>query len=324
MFERLPISMELETGFFGRSVCCGRKEFKRLWFISFGDSRFRYQLHRIRRQALKFGFISEHIRIFTENELDSTFRCKMRDQLVLGSRGFGYWCWKPQIVLQTLSEMNDGDILLYTDVGCYLNHKGRQRFMDYVDLADSQGICGFQSRRENKDYAGTPLHLLIEKFWSKGDSFDYFNVRNDTFITETAQHGAGIFLVKKTSSSVDFFSRFKQVFLDRFDLVMDTPSVSPNFPGFVRNSHDQSIFSILYKMARYKSFTCAEYIAPYTKYDSSNAGHVILGENFFRHPERRPIYAMRELARGWRILIPPLAKPYLWNAIHSIQRLARL
>ena len=30
-------------------------------------------------------------------------------------RGFGYWLWKPYIILRKLEELNDNDILVYID-----------------------------------------------------------------------------------------------------------------------------------------------------------------------------------------------------------------
>lgn len=271
-------------------------EFSKLWFVSFADSRYAYQLKRIHRQALRFGFREDHIFTCTEDDLDKAFRLKMRDILVIGSRGYGYWCWKPQIILQALEKMPKGDVLLYTDAGCYLNKKGMSRFSKYLEMAQEQGILGFQSRFGRNDVDENSIHKLLEKYWTKGDVFDWFGVREDSHITHTGQYWAGMMLVSKRTESVEFFKRFRQIFLDNLNLVTDQPSVSPNFPGFIENRHDQSIFSLLYKINNYKSLSSAEAMPPWTKYNPANEVHVILGRDFFKHPENRPIYALRNLS----------------------------
>ena len=35
---------------------------------------------------------------------------------------------------------------------------------------------------------------------------------------------------------------------ERFSLIDDSPSKAPNLPGFLENRHDQSIFSLMYKV----------------------------------------------------------------------------
>ena len=50
-----------------------------------------------------------------------------------GTRGYGYWSWKPFIISKTLEKIDEGDILLYIDIGCELRSDGTQRFIEYLD-----------------------------------------------------------------------------------------------------------------------------------------------------------------------------------------------
>jgi hypothetical protein len=265
------------------------------YLLSFADSRLggnlRNPRERLRRQAEAMGFFGDRIRIWTEADLDSDFREKMKSHLVHGSRGYGYWCWKPQIVLQLLREMDEGDILLYVDAGCHLNPGGIKRLKEYFELAEKYGIVAFQSRQIDdalrNDFS---THFLPDGEWCKGDILDYFGVRNDSTIVNSGQMGGGIFLVKKSAAAVRFFEEFRQVYFDRYELCDDSPSISPNLPGFIENRHDQSIFSLLVKRNGVYTLSSKEY-------DPMNGG------DDWSPMERYPIWAKHDKG-GIRSLFP--------------------
>jgi len=229
------------------------------WFLSFANSSLdgfiRSPLKRIRRQAEAMGVFGDRIRVWTENELDGGFREKMKEHLVPGSRGYGYWCWKPQVVLQLFSEMKDGDVLLYADAGCHLNPKGKKRLNEYFAMAKEHGIVAFQARTLDNP----PRHFLLDGDWCKGDLLDFFDVRKDEVVTQTGQLGGTSFIVSKNKLTTRFFEEFRQVFYDHFPLCDDSASNSPNLCGFVENRHDQSVFSLLGKKNAVFSISACEY-----------------------------------------------------------------
>ena len=177
-----------------------RQDIPGFWFLSFANSRLggriRNPLKRIRHQAEEMGVFGNRIRVWTEMDLDSDFLEAMKDHLTDGSRGYGYWCWKPQIVLQLLREMNERDVLLYADAGCHLNPRGIERLKDYYDLAMEHGVVAFQARLLSEP----GRHLLLDGEWCKGDLLDYFGLRDDRSITQTGQFGGTTFLVRKDRS----------------------------------------------------------------------------------------------------------------------------
>ena len=79
-------------------------------FITFADSRMTGALRRIRRQAEQMQFFDE-IETITENELGTDFRKANSQYLRRGVRGYGYWIWKPYIILRALKELQSGDQL---------------------------------------------------------------------------------------------------------------------------------------------------------------------------------------------------------------------
>ena len=234
------------------------------WFLSFANTslggRIRNPSVRIRKQAEAMGVFGNRIRVWNENDLDGEFRDKMKDHLIPGSRGYGYWCWKPQIVLQLLREMKDGDVLLYADAGCHLNPKGVSRLWEYFNLALEHGIVAFQSRSLDEARRNDlSQHFFTDGEWSKGDLLDHFGVRDDEKITRTGQLGGTVFLVRKDNCAICFFEKFRDVFEAHFELCDDSPSQSSNLSDFRENRHDQSVFSILGKMQGIFSRSSLEY-----------------------------------------------------------------
>ena len=65
--------------------------------------------------ALTIGGFDSSIQ-YKHTDIDSFFLSK-NDNILKQPRGFGYWIWKPYFILKSLEELNDGDILFYSDSG---------------------------------------------------------------------------------------------------------------------------------------------------------------------------------------------------------------
>lgn len=201
---------------------------------------------RYKEQAESMEVFDEII-FYTQDDLGKDFRAKYGRHLFPFSRGFGYWAWKPYLILKALEKLNEGDILLYTDLGCFFNPKGRPRMMEYYDMVEKSpiGILGFRSYE--KSYNGMPENTYYEYQYTKGDILDYFGVRNDPSFTQTTQFEAGIIFIRKNPESVRFFEEWLEAIYADTTLIRDLPSRSPNLEGFAENRHDQSLYSILAK-----------------------------------------------------------------------------
>lgn len=219
-------------------------------FCSFADSRMARALVRIQQQASQMGCYDQ-IYCYNEHNLDKDFRRKLKDKLQPGSRGFGYWAWKPQIILQTLREMKEGDILSYCDAGCHLNPQGLTRLQDYFDMVAGHESGILVCRMGHK-----------ESKWTKMDLFHHFGVAEDRSVTDSGQYVATAIFIRKQKTTVDLLQQWRQVVYDHFHLVDDSPSISPNFPEFVEHRHDQSILSILLKLHGCVSVPIGEFDAP--------------------------------------------------------------
>lgn len=282
-----------------------------LWFVTFGDPRLTQARKRIRRQAEKMGVFDSRIRILSETDLDADFRERMGSHLIPGSRGFGYWCWKPQVVLQTLREMKNGDVLLYADIGCHLNPRGLKRLEEYRQLAIKHGLVAFQSRaRCPASETDRSLHFLYDRHRTKMDLLKYFAVDGNLDLLDSGIVGAGAFLVKKCNKGEVIITQWRQCYYDNFALADDSPSVSSNFPGFVANSHDQSIFSILCKKYGACLLSCGEYVR-IRAYMPEN-GDKSAWPDYWRELKDYPVLAKRDLGKYTKFVeCPDWLKPIL-------------
>ena len=218
------------------------------YFCTFASSNMSKALDRIEKQAKKMNFFDD-VFIYNEDKLEDSFKEKYHDKLKSNVRGFGYWVWKPEIILKSLEKINEGDVLLYCDAGCHLNKKGKEKLCEYFEKTNNSkpGISVAQFVIESDD-KNLESENNLEKEWTKGDIFDFFNARERVYIYNTGQFQGGIIFIKKTKNTIDFIKKWALVFEQNFNLVDDSPSKSKNFEEFKENRHDQSILSILLKI----------------------------------------------------------------------------
>lgn len=83
----------------------------------------------------------------------------------------------------------------------------------------------------------------------RGDILRHFGVSGeDVHVTHTQQIAGGHVFLKKNPVTESLIRDWLHVFYDHLHLADNSPSASPNLPGFVENRYDQSFFSILCKL----------------------------------------------------------------------------
>ena len=180
--------------------------------------------------------VFKSINCYTENNLNNDFLLLHNDFIQNNKRGYGYWMWKSYIVLKTLNEMQDDDVLVYADAGCTLNNNliAKNRLSFYIELCKTiiTGNVSFQMP-------------YIEKAWTKMDMIVTLDAKNPE-IMNSGQLVGGVFILKKCLHVMDLVNQWYTV-SHNYQLISDFPSVIPNDPSFRDHRHDQSIFSILRK-----------------------------------------------------------------------------
>lgn len=224
-------------------------------FISFADKRMRHALSRIKNQAEAMQ-IFDIVEVFDETTLMPDL-APWAHILHKGTKGFGYYCWKSYLVYRELSRLSDNDILFFCDAGCHLNPRGRERFLDYIEItkADALGVKLFAVDEWINE------HPITERLCTKGDVFDHFNCRDCEDITDSPQMAGGHILCRKCPRAMALLEEWLRTWQSDISLIDDSPSRSANLPGFRFPRHDQSIISVLYKksggtpLPRYECYT---------------------------------------------------------------------
>ena len=234
----------------------------KIFLLAFASKDLKRSINRFYKQANQSRFYDQ-IQIFNSNNLPLDLRDRINLLISKGKkRGYGYWIWKPYLIKKVFDEMEYGDILNYVDIGCHIVKKNFLRFKDYLNFInkDDKWILPFQYHSDfNYDFKLISFPNRKECAYTKGDLLKYFKVYNDCEITQSPQFWAGCFFIKKHEKSINFLNEWIKVFENRFDLIDDTPSRAKNFPEFLENRHDQSVYSLLckkYKLHSFSAFEC--------------------------------------------------------------------
>ena len=136
------------------------------YFISFGNKNFKHQLGRICDEAKEIGWFNEVIG-YTPSKI-SNFIDSHKEFFNKNPRGFGYWIWKPYIILEQLSKINDDEYVLYTDAGSKIFPHRKAKFEDNLrmlneklDLIISEGPA-YVARGGYTTKTSTQLYLLTK------------------------------------------------------------------------------------------------------------------------------------------------------------------
>tara|TARA_X000000368_G_C23031108_1_gene712604 strand:+ start:204 stop:1010 length:807 start_codon:yes stop_codon:yes gene_type:complete len=173
-----------------------------------------------------FGRVNKVIS-YGPNDIDKEFKDKYSETLS-AKRGNGYWLWKPYFIKKTLSTINEGDYLIYSDSGmCYI------RKIDDLIL---------KMNKAKQDIFLTELPLLEIQFTHpevlkrlNGDKFKFTN-----------QIQANVLIFKKTEFSIKFINDWLSLCQDKNFLIANNyKNINENL--FISHREDQSILSLLAK-----------------------------------------------------------------------------
>jgi hypothetical protein len=207
-----------------------------LYFVSFGGPSASYHaaLQRICGEAKSFNLFTKilgYTDIYLKN--DTEFWSKHGNFVSTNPRGYGYWLWKSYLCKKLLATINDDDIIVYADAGCTMNLQGKFRLLEYIEMCKTHesGIVSFQLTHQ-------------EQFWTKNDICQHLGASQNELLS--GQLVGGIFLLRKCKAVVDLVDKWYETG-SNYNLIDDSPSLTPNIPEFRENRHDQSIWSILRK-----------------------------------------------------------------------------
>jgi hypothetical protein len=189
--------------------------------ISFATGRFVESQKLLEKKAYEMG--ADKVISYNEKDLDNNF-IKQNFNILKQPKGSGYWLWKPYLILKTLEESNEKDIVLYVDSGMYPIQPLKYMF----DLTKNDDICLFQ------------VHNQINKIWTKYDCFELMNCNEEKYHNAQQVCGAPQ-LYKKSNRSISFV---KEVFeFCKNEKIITDSLYLKNFVEFKEHRHDQSILT---------------------------------------------------------------------------------
>ena len=124
----------------------------RISLLAFSTTDLKLSINRFKKQAKDSKYFSD-IKIFTNQSIDDFLKEKIHTiRKSSGNRGYGYWIWKPYLILNEINNLDKEDIIIYLDIGCHIISDRKKRFDKYLDyLRKGSGILGFQYFHPTKE-----------------------------------------------------------------------------------------------------------------------------------------------------------------------------
>lgn len=211
--------------------------------LSYGSGQFEKCLGKIKTQADHTNWF-DTVTLLSKKNLPIEYLSRYGN---IGSRGDGFWSWKPWIIHEKISSVNKNDIVVYVDSVCIINKKGEQRFRQYIDMLQNSdlGVISFQFTSR----LSTPDKLWREKYFTYNETFEHFNIPIDSHHRETGQIVATVLVFKANDHAKFLCDMWLAAAKNRIDLFTDTyVERNRKINKFFRdNRHDQSVFSVLRK-----------------------------------------------------------------------------
>lgn len=208
----------------------------KIHFLTFASASFKKSLRRIKNEAETSGFF-DTVTCLNESDLPLSYRIRNLFILNRFTKGYGYWIWKSFITKNLLVKIDEGDILFYADAGCSLNKEGEQRFKEYIEMLVSSEFSNLSFQMNQ-----------LEKEYTKGDLFKYFEQENNEEIKNTGMLVGGVYFIQKNKHSINLVNEWYLTCHSKRNLIDDSLSKHPNDSTFIAHRHDQSIFSLLRKI----------------------------------------------------------------------------
>lgn len=204
----------------------GRKTRRRI-AINYADRCCQKQQVQNCKSALEFG--ADECRMYSLHALDMEF-IKANRVTLSQRKGAGFWLWKPYVILRSLMELKEGDILLYSDAKV----KFIKPLKPLFGLAEEQDVVPFNG-------------MMQEGEGTKRDAFVLMMCDEDMFV-KSRQRTARYIVFKKSMRSIQFVAKWLEFSMNP-SILTDKPNESglPDYALFRGHHYDQSIFSLLTK-----------------------------------------------------------------------------
>ncbi len=181
------------------------------------------------KTGLEIGGFTDYIKYSISN-IDNEFILQNKE-ILQQQKGAGYWLWKPYIILKTLENMSEDDILFYCDSGVSFISSFEEYLFDLC-LNDEKGLILFNGGH-------------INKYFTKRDCFYYMSCDEKKYI-DGVHLTATFQLCRKTDFVINFYKEHLKFAQDK-RIITDVNNECglENYKEFICHRHDQSILTNL-------------------------------------------------------------------------------
>jgi hypothetical protein len=207
-----------------------------LHLITYATPRFRLRQHILGWSAVANGVVTKATHWNTESLLKAGFSEKCPD-LSLAERGSAFWAWKPFIIQHHLQRAQEGDFIVYCDVG---------RIYPFKQLDSSLApLLAWMEQHQTHILPGIsiPWHGPMSA-WTKRAAFVATQMdRPECHAATPIQASFSIW--KASPQALEFCNEWLNLACQRA-LISDDPSAAPltELPDFRENRHDQALLSL--------------------------------------------------------------------------------
>ena len=147
-------------------------------------------------KTLEIANIDIHIK-WNYDKIKETSFYKENKKLLDIELGYGYWSWKPYIILEQFTKINEDDMLIYMDASRYETDGFKNSCLGVIDFMKKNNIDllpGFETNYKN--------YQMI-----KNSCLDFFNLNNEEFKNINNIFTSPMFL-KKTDFNINFLNEW--------------------------------------------------------------------------------------------------------------------
>ena len=230
--------------------------------VNYADDKFKPQQEFLERvHSDNFNIIS-----YTRDWLVTTDYYKDNQTLLDEEHGGGWWAWKPFVILDAMSKVEEGDYVIYCDAGDMVS-PGIKSFVENT-LNEDEFCLLLLGNNKNKDYTKRDCFVLMGC-----DEADYWN---------SNQLEAGVQVWKKTEQSVNIISDWMKYCIDPRIIKDDPSTLGEEMSSFNAHRNDQSILTniairegLSVSNQEFRYFIECDYDYWYERFPSSNYGRDI-------------------------------------------------
>jgi hypothetical protein len=201
--------------------------------VTFTDEKFSKTKERY-VEELKSKNIFSKIYAFGNKDIYDEFLQYHQEFINNNPRGFGYFIWKPYVILKVLQTLDDGDILVYGDAGNTIPGSSRECLEKFDIVKTIKHGTKVLACKEGWNIRWIKTDLYFKVAW-------YAILYAFKFMP-----AANRIVIQKNNETISFVKKWMDLCTINYKNIDNSPSRLPNLPFFIEHRHDQGIFAILF------------------------------------------------------------------------------